>query len=47
MTNYLNDTDDKYCLILILNVRSNIWFCSEFYGILFHNIPVTDRHKAY
>jgi len=38
MTNYLNETDDKYCLILILNVQSDIWFCSE-YGILFHNIP--------
>jgi len=38
MTNYLNETDDKYCLILILNVRSDIWLCSE-YGILFHNIP--------
>ena len=32
MTNYLNETDDKYCLILILNVRSDIWFCRE-YGI--------------
>jgi len=38
MTNYLNETDDKYCLILILNVRSDIWLCNE-YGTLFHNIP--------
>ena len=36
MTIYLNETDDKYCLIL--NVGSDIWLCSE-YGILFHNIP--------
>ena len=38
MANYLNETDNKYCLILILNVRSDIWLCSE-NGILFHNIP--------
>ena len=25
MANYLNETDDKYCLILISNVRSDIW----------------------
>ena len=24
MTNYLNETDNKYCLILILNVRSGV-----------------------
>ena len=38
MTNYLIETDGKYCLILILNIRSDIWLCSE-NGILFHNIP--------